>query len=214
MNSTQLSPAQSCQLTTPELKVLIKLLGHRDYHAPLDELKPSPKASKSELMAIAQALRSQKLITYHSQIERFAITQRGRMLFRLEMAARPVTPDEWLVMQSCRKGAIAVEQIAAKVPLSARQDLLHHLEQRDFIQVMRRGAADVTLTAAGQAFLWSYRPSGAQAVLSLDLLSNYLNFMARAAAGAGEGEASGGELVVNAGPTTEAGAVNETVAIA
>ena len=178
MSSVSSSSPPSFNLSVAELKVLLKLLGQVDYLAPLDQLKPSAKVARGELMAIAQSLQDKGLIDYRSLVERFAITQRGRMLFRLEMAARPVTPDEWLVMQSCRKGAIAVEQIAAKVPPSARQDLLQNLEQREFIKVTGRGVADVQLTQAGRAFLRSYRPSGSKAVLSLDLLTNYLNFMA------------------------------------
>lgn len=166
------------EVSTSELKVMLKLLGRVGYCAPLDQLKPSPKMAKGALMAIAQSLQLKELIDYRSQVERFAMTQRGRMLFRLEMAARPVTPDEWLVMQSCRKGAISVAQIAVKVPQSSRQALLQELEQREFIKVTGRGVSDVQLTQVGQVFLRSYRPEGCQAVLSLDLLTNYLNFMA------------------------------------
>ncbi len=188
MSFVQPSPNPSLVLSVAELKVLLKLLGQVDYCAPLEQLKPSAKVAKRELMAIAQSLQANALIVYLSQIERFAITQRGRMLFRLEMAARPVTPDEWRVMQSCRKGAIAVEQISAKVPQSVRQELLKNLEQREFIKVTERAVADVQLTQAGQAFLRSYRPCGGQAVLSLDLLTNYLNFMSLALPGDGETE--------------------------
>lgn len=180
MNSAQTSVVQVAQLSTPELKFLLKLLGHEDYLAPLEQLKPSPKITKADLMAIAQSLQDQDLIDYRSEVERFSITQRGRALFKMELAVRPATPDEWLVLQSCRKGAIAVEQIAAKVPHEARQDLLHNLEQREFIKVLRRSAADVQLTRTGKTFLRRYRPRGSQAVLSLDLLTHYLNFMALA----------------------------------
>ncbi len=200
MSSVVSSAIQSLVLPVVELKVLLKLLGTVDYCAPLEQLKPTAKVPKSELMAIAQSLQSKDLIDYHNQIERFAITQRGRMLFRLEMAARPVTPDEWLVIQSCRKGAIAVEQIVAKVPVSARQDLLQKLEQREFIKVTGRGAADVQLTQAGKAFLRSYRPTGCQAVLSLDLLTNYLNFMVLAEAVEIEVEADEGDEQAAAQP--------------
>lgn len=178
MNSVQTNAVKVTQLSTPELKFLLKLLGHEDYLAPLELLKPSPKVAKADLLAIAQSLQAQDLIDYRSEIERFSITQRGRALFKIELAARPATPDEWRVLQSCRKGAIVVEQISAKVPHEARQDLLQNLEQREFIKVLRRGAADVKLTLAGKAFLRRYRPSGCQAVLSLDLLTHYLNFMA------------------------------------
>ena len=190
--------ANQSVLPTSALKLLLKLVAHPGYHAPLEELKPAPKMTKSDLMAIAQMLRDQGVITYQSEIERFGLTPRGRMLFRVEMAARPVTPDEWLILQGCRKGTITSDQMSAKVPPSARQALLQNLEQRELIKVMRRGAADVQLTPAGEDFLYHYRPSGSQAVLSLDLLTHYLNFMAQAAhrrnldmASASDGELNG-----------------------
>lgn len=178
MRSTQPPLTTAVVLSTPELKTLLKLLGQAGYCAPLDELKPSPKMPQAELLAIAQSLQILGFVDYQSQIERFSISPRGRALFQLELAARPVTPDEWRVLQSCQKGPISVAQIAAKVPLVARQGLLQNLEQRSFIKVLRQGATDVQLTRSGAAFLRSYRPSGSQAVLSLDLLSHYLNFMA------------------------------------
>jgi len=162
--------------------MLLRLLGQAEYRAPLAALKPSQKVAKSQLMAIAQSLQAKGLVDYHSQIERFALTQRGRSLFRVEMAARPVTPDEWRIVQACRKGPIEVEQITDKVPQASRQGLISHLEQSGLVKVMRRGATDVQLTSVGQDFLWGYRPSGCQAVLSLDLLTNYLNFIASASA--------------------------------
>ncbi len=213
MSSVSPSSPPSLNLSIAELKVLLKLLGQFDYLAPLEQLKPSAKVAKSELMAIAQSLQAKELIDYRSQVERFAITQRGRTLFRLEMAARPVTPDEWLVVQSCRKGAIAVEQIAAKVPQSARQDLLQNLEQREFIKVTGRGVANVQLTEAGRAFLRSYRPSGCKAVLSLDLLTNYLNFMALAAPAGVEVGADGGNGELDATSLCETEAMSQAVAM-
>jgi hypothetical protein len=179
MSSTQPpSATATISLSTPELKTLLKLLGQVGYCAPLDTLRPSPKTGQAELLAIAQSLQALGLVDYQSRIERFGISSRGRALFKLELAARPVTPDEWRVLQSCQKGPISVAQISAKVPPAARPALLQNLEQRSFIKVLRLGAADVQLTRSGAAFLRSYRPRGSQAVLSLDLLTHYLNFMA------------------------------------
>ena len=119
----------------------------------------------------------------------------------------------WII-QSCRKGAIDVEQIAAKVPHYARQDLLQNLEQREFIKVIRRGAADVQLTQVGQNFLRSYRPRGCQAVLSFDLLTNYLNFMALAGPGGVEFEFDSVHVPVEAKPLAQAESISQTTAIA
>lgn len=168
----------SANPSVQELKFLLKLLGQEGYQAPLSSLKPSPKVSQRELMAIAQSLKSRGWIDYLSQIERFAITQRGRMLFRVEMAARPVTPDEWRLLQSCRQGPMNLDQIPGNVPPEASQNLLQNLEQQALIKVLRQGAAVVRLTPTGKDFLRRYRPRGSQALLSLDMLTHYLNFLA------------------------------------
>lgn len=144
--------AVPARLSAPERKLLQTLLAQPGYCASPAALRPSAKASQATVMAIAQSLRTQTLIDYQPQIERFTLTQRGRMLFRLEMAARPVTPDEWRLLQACRKGPITLEQIPANVPASARQALLHSLEQRDLIKVLRQGAAELWLTPLGQTF--------------------------------------------------------------
>jgi hypothetical protein len=112
------SSPEVAELKVPELKTLLKLLGQPGYSAPLEELRPSPKTPQAELLAIAQSLEAQGWVDYQSQIERFGISPRGRSLFQLELAARPVTPDEWRILQSCQKGPISVAQISAKVPPS------------------------------------------------------------------------------------------------
>jgi hypothetical protein len=144
--------ATPAQLSAPERKLLLTLLDQPGYCAPLAVLGPSVKISQTKVMAIAQSLQSHGLIDYHPHIERFNLTQRGRMLFRLEMAARPVTPDEWRLLQACRKGPIPSEQIPANVPPSTHQALLHSLEQRDLIKVLRRSAVELWLTPWGQTW--------------------------------------------------------------
>lgn len=166
------------ELTTPELKFVLKLLGHLQYQATIADLKPNSKTSASERDRICRSLTSKGIVSHDHDIKKFGITAAGRTLLGLDTTALPITPDEKQVLTACRSKQITPGSIGKGVPKDSRQRLIRALADRGLVKATQSQITTVTLTPQGQTFLQhDFQPKGAAPILSGSLLANYLNFL-------------------------------------
>lgn len=165
-------------ITTTELKFLLRLLAYDDYRVTLVQLKAA--AGTQGWLRDRPWLRLHQLglVDYSQEILQFGLTVAGRTLLKLDTSTLPVTPDERWILQSCQTGRITPAKIHHRVPASSHQRLLQSLAQRGLIQVYRTQMQAVWLTPEGQQYLYQdYSPEGSHPVLSLSMLGQYLRFM-------------------------------------
>lgn len=140
------------QLSAIEQKFLVQLHNQDSHRLPLEQIHPNPKTPLSQCRAAARKLHKLALVDYDEMIQRITITPKGRVVFEVEMAARPVTPDELLVLKSCRYHSIAPSEMTRKLPETMRRSLIDALEHRKLVTT-KRSIANVWLTPAGLSYL-------------------------------------------------------------
>jgi predicted transcriptional regulator len=169
------------ELTTPELKFVLKLLGHPQYQAAIAELKPNSKTSASERDRICRSLTSKGIVSHDHEIKKFGLTAAGRTLLGLDTTALPITPDEKQVLKACRSQQITPGALGKAVPKDSRQRLIRALADRGLVKATQTQITTVTLTPQGKTFLQhDFQPKGANPILSGSLLGHYLNFLRQA----------------------------------
>jgi hypothetical protein len=165
-------------ITTTELKFLLRLLAYDDYRVTLPQLKAA--AGTQGLLRDRPWVRLHQLglVDYSQEILQFGLTGAGRTLLQLDTSTLPVTPDERWILKSCQAGRITPAKIHHRVPAKIHQRLLQSLAQRGLIQVYRTQMQSVWLNLEGQQYLYQdYSPEGTHPVLSLSMLGQYLRFM-------------------------------------
>lgn len=168
----------SSQITSPELKFLLRLLAFPNYRAPVSQIRFPTKMSIASRDRLCQQLLRKGWVNCEDIITRFGLTATGRTLLTLDASVLPVTPDEKYILRSCREHSITPGQIHPRVPKDQRQTLLVGLAQQGLIRATKRQLGDVWLTEAGQHFLRDEcAPQGNTPVVSWTLLSHYLRFM-------------------------------------
>ncbi len=166
------------ELTTPELKFVLKLLGHPQYQASITDLKPNSKTSAAERDRICRSLTSKGIVSHDSEVKKFGITAAGRTLLGLDTTALPITPDEKQALHACRSKQITPGAMGKAVPKDSRQRLIRALANRGLVKATQSQITTVTLTPQGKTFLQhDCQPKGANPILSGSLLANYLNFL-------------------------------------
>ncbi len=150
------------QLSSVEHKFLIQLHQQDNHCLPLDQIHPNPKTPRAQCRSAARHLQQLALVDYDESIQSIGITSKGRIVFEVEMAARPVTPDELLILKSCRYHRISPSEITRKVPESMRRSLIDALENRRMITT-KRSIANVWLTAAGLSYCLTPSPDACKA---------------------------------------------------
>lgn len=164
-----------------ELKFLLKLLGFPDYRAPIGEIKPNPKTTTAERDAICRALSRRSLVDYSLEVVAIAITPAGKSLLSLDTSKTSklpitITEPELKIMRSCADTAIAPTSI--DIPPASREHSIQSLISRGLIKAEKTQIQEVWLTQRAEEYLREeYNPSGANPILSLDLLGNYLRLV-------------------------------------
>ena len=164
-------------MESKEIKLLLKLLGVKGYQAKLGEVKPTSRASATECHRICRQLYGQKLIDMTEKVEKIKLTPSGKGLLKEDVSQLPLSQKELKILTACSNGVISPS--ATKVsPAPERDKLINSLRDRGFLTIAQTRIETVTLTETGKTFLLQeYNPSGTNAVLSLDMLSNYLTFL-------------------------------------
>jgi predicted transcriptional regulator len=170
-------------MESKELKFVLKLLGCNDYRSLLSaSIFDSFKQEKSK---ICQTLSDRGLIDFDREIASVRITSAGKNVLKMDMTKLPISPVEYKLLQVLVKagGKVVPSQIKGmkNVKVAERDLMIENLVQRGLVAIesgMKQQHCEVWLTEAGFDYLrYEFIPSGTQAVISLDLLSNYLQFM-------------------------------------
>lgn len=165
-------------METKQIKLLLKLLGEPDYQAQIKSVKPTSKTPISECNRICYQLRDRDLIEItESEILKIKITSSGKALLNIDPSELPLTQKELKIVKVCNSGSLKPTQIKVS-PATERDNLIDGLIARGFITVTQAKPQKITLTEAGKTFLMEeFKPSGTNAVLSFNMLSNYLTFL-------------------------------------
>lgn len=166
------------QMSSLELKFLLRLLNFPHYHAPLAQIRPNAQTSPTVRDRLCRQLQRRGWVDYEDVVTQFGLTAAGRTLLTLDTSILPITPDERFVLRSCGDSSITPGQINRRVPKNQRQRLILALGQRGLIRVVQRQIKEVWLTVEGQRFLREdCAPQGHAPVLSWSLMSSYLQFL-------------------------------------
>ncbi|MFE4106773.1 hypothetical protein [Almyronema epifaneia] len=166
------------EITTLELKFLMRLLAQANYHAPLSQISLNAKTSAAQRETVCRQLGHKGLVAYTEVISRFGLTPGGRLLLNLDNRNLLVTPDELLTLKSAATGHLSPATIHPKVPAQSRQRLIQTLASRKLVKISQKQIKDVWLTPQGQHFLrFQYSPQGHDPALTLTMLGDYLKFM-------------------------------------
>ncbi|MEW6492973.1 MAG: transcription factor RcaD [Cyanobacteriota bacterium] len=170
--------------TTDELKFVLKLLGCPNYRSSLTASGFKAFKGKDK---ICRDLGVSGFVDYSREIAYIKILPAGRALLKTDKDKDqlPLTPDELKVLESLGKasGKITPSKIAVKSVKSGERDaILQRFHERGLIEVetqIKRQKAEVWLTDLGVEKLRDdFIPKkGNQAVISLDMLTNYLRFL-------------------------------------
>ncbi|MTJ18219.1 MULTISPECIES: transcription factor RcaD [unclassified Dolichospermum] len=170
-------------METKELKFILKLLGCPNYRTGLSS--STFDSFKSEKNKICRDLGELEYVDYSREIATVKILPPGQALLKLDSAQLPIDDKELKVLEKIGKssGKIAPSEIKVSSLKSDERDaILKILSERGLIAAeikMKRVKAEVWLTERGIEFLRDeYNPhKGANPVISLELLGNYLRFL-------------------------------------
>ncbi len=168
-------------MDTNELKFLLKLLGCTDYRSGYNaDIFKSFDAKEKICLSLGQ----QELIDYSREIGTMEILPPGQALLQLDPKEASITDKERRVLEkiSLADGKISPGKITSP-KASTRDEILKTLSDRGLIEVetrIKKLEAEVWLTERGIEYLRDeYVPEGI-AIISLDLLGNYLTFLRKA----------------------------------
>ena len=170
-------------METKELKFILKLLGCPNYRTGLSS--SIFDSFKSEKNKICRDLGELEYVDYSREIATVKILPPGQALLKLDSAQLPIDDKELKVLEKTGKssGKIAPSEIKVSSLKSDERDaILKTLSERGLIAIeikMKRVKAEVWLTERGIEVLRDeYNPhKGANPVISLELLGNYLRFL-------------------------------------
>ena len=170
-------------METKELKFILKLLGCPNYRTGLSS--STFDSFKSEKNKICRDLGELEYVDYSREIATVKILPPGQALLKLDSAQLPIDDKELKVLEKIGKssGKIAPSEIKVSSLKSDERDaILKTLGERGLIAAeikMKRVKAEVWLTERGIEVLRDeYNPhKGANPVISLELLGNYLRFL-------------------------------------
>ncbi len=162
-------------MDTSELKFLLKLLGCPDYRASLSKVKPNSKTPIAEVERISRKLRDHKLVDCSYEVTKLKIADPGKALLKLNPAGVPITNQELKVLRASEKEKIPPGKTG--VPAAERPAIIQSLADRGLIELETK-IKEVSLSKRGEEYLRDeYTSKGSQAVLSLEMLTNYLRFL-------------------------------------
>ncbi|HEY9728581.1 MAG TPA: hypothetical protein V6D50_19195 [Chroococcales cyanobacterium] len=165
-------------METIELEFLLKLLEFEAYRAPLSEIKLDPKISETQIEEICRNLCDRGFLACSYEISKFKIASSGKFLLKQDSDNLPLTEEEFKVLQASAKHKITPDE--TEIPGQQQQTVIQSLADRGLIQVKtkHKKIKEVGLTERAKEYLqYEYDPRGTGSVISVDLLSNYLQFL-------------------------------------
>ncbi|MDF5713043.1 MAG: transcription factor RcaD [Rhizonema sp. NSF051] len=167
-------------METNELKFLLTLLGCANYRSPLSAKTFDSFKGKDK---ICRDLGDRELVDYSREIASVKILPPGQALLKLEPAQIPLVDKEHKVLEKISKasGKITPSQIKmSSLKAAEKEAILTALDERGLIEAenkITRTKAEIWLTQRGLEYLRDdYYPKG-KAIISLDLLNNYLGLL-------------------------------------
>ncbi|MDF5726339.1 MAG: transcription factor RcaD [Rhizonema sp. PD37] len=167
-------------METNELKFLLTLLGCANYRSPLSAKAFGSFQGKDK---ICRDLGDRELVDFSREIASVKILPPGQALLKLESAQIPLVDKEHKVLEKISKasGKIIPSQIKmSSLKVAEKETILTALDERGLIEAERKitkTKAEVWLTQRGLEYLRDdYYPKG-KAIISLDLLNNYLGLL-------------------------------------
>ena len=167
-------------METNELKFLLTLLGCANYRSTLSAKAFDSFKGKDK---ICRDLGDRELVDFSREIASVNILPPGQALLKLEPAQIPLVDKEHKVLEKISKasGKITPSKIKmSSLKAADKEAILTALDERGLIeaeQKITRTKAEVWLTQRGLEYLRDdYYPKG-KAIISLDLLSNYLGLL-------------------------------------
>ncbi|AFZ19294.1 hypothetical protein [Allocoleopsis franciscana] len=165
-------------METIELKFILKLLGFEDYRALLSKIELDSTISEVEREEICRKLCDRGLLVCSYKISKFKIAPPGNFLLKQDCEELPLTKQERKVLRASAKGRITAKETG--IPAEEQQVVIQSLLDRNLIEVKpkHKKIKEVWLTERGKEYLqYEYNPTESCAVLSSELLSNYIQFL-------------------------------------
>ncbi|MUG99279.1 transcription factor RcaD [Scytonema sp. UIC 10036] len=167
-------------MDTHELKFLLKLLGCSNYRSSLSSSTFKSFEGKEK---ICKSLSARNLIDFSHEIASIKILPPGEALLNTETQELPLNNNELKVLKKISNASetITPSKINIKSLKSQQRDaILQNLYEKGLIEVetkIKKINAEVWLTEHGIEYLRDrYIPEG-NAIVSLELLKNYLQFI-------------------------------------
>ncbi|MDF5732327.1 MAG: transcription factor RcaD [Rhizonema sp. PD38] len=167
-------------METNELKFLLTLLGCANYRSPLSAKTFDSFKGKDK---ICRDLGDRELVDFSREIASVKILPPGQAMLKLEAAQIPLADKEHKVLEKISKASdkITPSQIKmSSLKAAEKEAILTALDERGLIEAenkIARTKAEVWLTQRGLEYLRDdYYPKG-KAIISLDLLNNYLGLL-------------------------------------
>jgi hypothetical protein len=170
-------------MESKELKFVLKLLGCTEYRSLVSDVIFD--TFKQDKRKICHALRERGLVDFDREIMSVKLTSAGKNVLKMDMTKLPISPVEYKFLQSLMKdgGKVVPSQIKGmkNLKVTERDALIETLAEKGMVAIesgMKKQKCQVWLTQAGLDYLKDkFTALGTQPVISLDLLSNYLQFM-------------------------------------
>ncbi|MGC9502198.1 hypothetical protein [Baaleninema sp.] len=165
-------------METKELKVLLKILGHKGYQAKISEIKPTSKATVKETISLCKKLGDRELLELQSEITRFKIEAAGKTLLESDIENLPLSQDSVKALKACAEKTAKPGDI--RIAAAKRQAVLHDLVDRGFVKAVETKIIGARLSERGKVFLRDeYADTSTRRNLQLmaSQLTNYIQFM-------------------------------------
>lgn len=159
-----------------ELKFVLKLLGHEGYWASISEINLNRATRAPERDKTCRALADRGIVAYSREVQKFEIASAGKALLQQDATQLPISEQHLLVLKACAEKSITPGEVT-KVPATERQDVIQDLEAKGFIEVKKDKIKEVWLTNQGCDYLKDKYDRSGTALISLNLLQNYLRFL-------------------------------------
>lgn len=166
-------------VSTLELKFLLKLLGQPGYRGPMKELSPNKKTLAKDRDDICRSLCSKGIVAYRDEITAFKITKDGKNLLSIDPDQLPLSKEALSILQLSKSGKRMTPGQLRKIEAGQRQSFIRELTNKapSFLEISKNQLKEAWLTPQGDSFLrHEFQPSGG-ATISLNLLSSYVNFL-------------------------------------
>lgn len=162
-----------------ELKIVLKLLGQKDYTGTITEIMPNHKIKVSTVRNLCEKLFNRQYLDIEEKIVTLKITSAGKKLLQKKNLPEEFNPLVLTLLKACgEKNTVKPSEIKIS-PASKRNQLIETLIEKGLIDIAEQEIYQVSLTQEAQEFLAKeFLPEGnGNITLSKQLLINYLVFL-------------------------------------